>query len=132
MSLGNRLVELRKELGLTQTELSRKLGISRGSLSMYEIDKREPDNNTLNNIANFFNVSTDYLLGRSNIRNSNSLKNENSTAEAKVDSEQEQFADDLIQILIDSGEIKEGEILTEEKRERLLNLIRKAIEISRL
>ncbi|CAH2213196.1 helix-turn-helix domain-containing protein [Tepidibacter aestuarii] len=67
MSLGNRLVELRKVLGFTQTELAKRLGISRGSLSMYEIDKREPDNNTLNKIADFFDVSTDYLLCRTDI-----------------------------------------------------------------
>ncbi|MBO8169056.1 MAG: helix-turn-helix transcriptional regulator [Thermoanaerobacteraceae bacterium] len=63
-SLGRRIQKLRKQKNLTQQELATVIGISRGSLSMIEIDKREPDNQTLKKFADFFNVSTDYLLGR--------------------------------------------------------------------
>ena len=61
--LGNRIISLRKEQNLTQHELAIKLGISRSALSLYEIEKREPDTETIFKIAQFFNVSTDYLLG---------------------------------------------------------------------
>lgn len=44
---GKRIVELRKKLGLTQAELAGTLGISRSALSLYEIEKREPDIETL-------------------------------------------------------------------------------------
>jgi transcriptional regulator with XRE-family HTH domain len=62
MALGDIIEKLRKSVGITQEELSKKIGISRGTLSMYEINKREPDYETLRKIAGFFNVSIDYLL----------------------------------------------------------------------
>lgn len=62
-----RLISLRKKKKLTQDELAKILGISRGALSMYEIGQREPDFATLKKIADFFHISTDYLLGRTNI-----------------------------------------------------------------
>lgn len=62
----DRLKSLRKEKNLTQKGLGQILNISGGTVGMYEIGKRNPDNDTLNKIADFFNVSTDYLLGRTN------------------------------------------------------------------
>lgn len=67
--LGERLALLRKEKGLTQEELAQALNITRSALSLYEIGKRDPDTETLRKIAGFFNVSVDYLLGRTDIRN---------------------------------------------------------------
>ncbi|MDF2713183.1 MAG: Xre family transcriptional regulator [Paenibacillus sp.] len=61
---GDRIAHLREKRGLTQEELSNKLGISRAALSHYETNRREPDYETLRNIANFFDISLDYLLGR--------------------------------------------------------------------
>lgn len=66
---GERLSQLRKEKGLTQEELAKALNMTRSSLSLYEIGKRDPDTDTLKKIADFFNVSTDYLLGQTDIRN---------------------------------------------------------------
>ena len=65
---GNRIIELRKEQGITQSELAKKIGISRSALSLYEIEKREPDIDTLNRLASYFNVWVDYLSGHSNQR----------------------------------------------------------------
>lgn len=67
--LTKRLIELRKEVGLTQKGLADKLKITRSALSLYELGKRTPDTKTLSDFADFFGVSVDYLLGRSNIRN---------------------------------------------------------------
>ena len=44
--------------------MAEKLGISRSTIGMYETGAREPDFETLEAIADFFNVDTDYLLGR--------------------------------------------------------------------
>lgn len=55
---------LRLSRGLTQQEISEKLGISRSTIGMYETGAREPDYDTLELIADFFNVDMDYLLGR--------------------------------------------------------------------
>ena len=56
---------LRMASGLTQQELADKLKISRSTIGMYETGAREPDYDTLEQIADFFNVDIDYLLGRS-------------------------------------------------------------------
>lgn len=61
-----RLRKLRAEWSLTQDELAPKLGISRSTLGMYETGKREPDFETLETIADFFNVDMNYLIGHSN------------------------------------------------------------------
>lgn len=55
---------LRNSCGLTQAEMAEKIGISRSTIGMYETGAREPDFETLEKIADFFNVDIDYLLGR--------------------------------------------------------------------
>lgn len=62
---GKRIVGLRKSHGLTQAELAKSIGISRSALSLYEIEKREPDIETLRKFSSIFNVTVDYLLGLS-------------------------------------------------------------------
>lgn len=77
--LGLRLKELRTNRKLRQEDVANKMEIARTTYAMYEQNKREPDNDTLQRLADFFEVSVDYLLGRSdyprkpneNIRNSN-------------------------------------------------------------
>lgn len=66
--LGKRIAELRKEQNLTQEELAQALKITRSALSLYELGRRDPDTDTMQKFAEFFNVSVDYLLGRTNIR----------------------------------------------------------------
>ena len=56
--------KVRLSHGYTQAELADALGISRSRIGMYETGAREPDFETLEIIADFFNVDTDYLLGR--------------------------------------------------------------------
>lgn len=59
-----RLKNLRKQKDLTQTELANLLNLSHGAIAMWETGKRQPDNDTLLRIADFFGVTVDYLLGR--------------------------------------------------------------------
>ncbi|AEM79783.1 helix-turn-helix domain-containing protein [Thermoanaerobacter wiegelii] len=68
MTFSDRLKELRKEKNLTQEDLAKILGISRSTIAGYETERKEPDYETLKKIADFFNVSIDYLLGRTDIR----------------------------------------------------------------
>ncbi len=63
--LGQKLAELRKKLGLSQYELASRLGISRGKLANYEQGSRQPDYEMLEQLADYFGVTTDFLLGRS-------------------------------------------------------------------
>ncbi|MCX9101041.1 helix-turn-helix domain-containing protein [Bacillus anthracis] len=62
--LGKKIAELRKNQKLSQYDLADRLGFSRGKLANYEQGQREPDYDTLKKIADFFEVSTDYLLDR--------------------------------------------------------------------
>lgn len=66
-----RLKELRKKLKLTQEQISKKLGLSRSAIAMYETNSSEPDFQTLVKMAEFFGVSVDYLIGKDNNDNSN-------------------------------------------------------------
>ena len=59
-----RLKALRKEANLTQREFAQAVNVAVGTVGMWEIGKREPAFDTVNQIANFFEVSVDYLLGR--------------------------------------------------------------------
>lgn len=59
----DRLKELRTEKELSQTKLAEKLGVDFRTISNWENGVRKPDIDTLVEIAKFFDVSTDYLLG---------------------------------------------------------------------
>ena len=61
--LGKRLKELREEKGLTQKQLSNELNINSVTYLHYEKEQREPPLSLLADIAKFYNVSVDYLLG---------------------------------------------------------------------
>lgn len=63
-NLGRRLKGAREKTRLTQQQVADKLGISNGTLSGYERNYRDPDTVTLNNLAALYEVSVDYLLGR--------------------------------------------------------------------
>lgn len=61
--LGKRLKELREEKGLTQKQLADLLGLNSVTYLHYEKAQREPPLSLLAEMAKFFNVSVDYLLG---------------------------------------------------------------------
>ena len=63
-----RLKELRKEKGITQLKLAMDLGLSQNTISRYETGEREADYKTLIMLADYFGVSVDYLIGRTDIK----------------------------------------------------------------
>lgn len=65
MSFGSRLKELRENKGLTQGDLGKIVNLTKGNISKYENDTVEANNETLKKLADYFKVSIDYLLGRS-------------------------------------------------------------------
>ncbi|MHB1394171.1 MAG: helix-turn-helix domain-containing protein [Clostridia bacterium] len=65
--LGNRIANLRRNNSLSQIEFSKILNISNTTLSQYESGKRIPSDNVKIQIADYFNVSLDYLFGRTDI-----------------------------------------------------------------
>ena len=64
----NKIAELRKEKHLNQVGLAIALNISQYTVSAYETGRQQPSSDMLIALADFFNVSIDYLLGRSNIK----------------------------------------------------------------
>ncbi len=60
--IGDRLKQLRHRKGILQVDLAKQLNVSKGAVAMWETNKREPDTSMLKRIANYFNVSLDYLL----------------------------------------------------------------------
>ena len=61
---GELMAELRQDRGLTQKELGKILSVSTGTISNYENSVHYPDLEKLVTLADYFQVSTDYLLGR--------------------------------------------------------------------
>ncbi|OHW62200.1 HTH-type transcriptional regulator ImmR [Andreesenia angusta] len=64
MDIAKRLKEARELKGATQTQVSKDTGINNKTLSGYERKISEPDLETLNTLANYYGVTTDYLLCR--------------------------------------------------------------------
>lgn len=59
-----RLFELRKEKGLSQAKLAKEIGVSFSVVCYWETDRAEPTALNLVKLADFFDISVDYLLGR--------------------------------------------------------------------
>lgn len=66
MEIGQRFIELRKQKNLTQEDISQQLNLTRSAISLWESNKRKPDADTLVQLADFYDVSVDYLLCREN------------------------------------------------------------------
>lgn len=63
-AFGQRLAYLRSKAKLSQAELAEKLNIAKSTLGMYETNQREPSFDITDRIADYFEVTIDYLLGR--------------------------------------------------------------------
>ena len=64
MTNGERIKYLREKNGFTQKDIATKLGVEPAAISKYELDMREPNIEALKKLSTIFNVSIDYLLGR--------------------------------------------------------------------
>ncbi|WP_432662550.1 helix-turn-helix transcriptional regulator [Wukongibacter baidiensis] len=118
--LGDRLKKLRKDKKITQKELAKILNIQNTTLSQYENGVNEPNDEMKVKIADYFGVTIDYLLGRSNVKQIN----------ADIDKEANELADEIIEIYIQKGKIKRGEKITPEQREKILKEIELFVDMS--
>lgn len=66
MDFADRITELRKAKSLTQKQLATSTGLSEIGIRCYEGRRRKPAHDAIISLADFFDVSTDYLLGRTN------------------------------------------------------------------
>lgn len=67
---GKRLKKLRRERDITMEDMAKELNTTQATLSRYENGRRKPDVDFLDMLSDYFDVSTDYLLGRSDKKNS--------------------------------------------------------------
>lgn len=72
----NRLKDLRVARKISQKDFDKRLGVSQQTVASWEVGRTEPANEALKNIADYFNVSTDYLLGRDNLNRITPLSSE--------------------------------------------------------
>ncbi len=75
----DRLKQLRTEQKITQVQLAEMLGVSKGTVAMWEIGKREPNYETLNRLSGIFDRRIDYILGYSDDATSVKLSQEDIT-----------------------------------------------------
>lgn len=116
MNYGVRISELREQRGWTQEELATSVGITRAALSHYEKNRRKPDFETLTRLADLFDVSIDYLIGRT------------AQEKAVLDPEVRSFVDGLElsdQDLLERFNLTvDGRKLTEEEAKRFIAFVR--------
>ena len=67
---GERMAELRKDKGMTQEQLGKELNVSQKAISSYENNRTKVPDDVTVKMADFFGVTTDYLLGRTREQNS--------------------------------------------------------------
>lgn len=114
----NRIKELRMARGESQEQLAQHLNINRTTLTKWETGKHNPDVDTVMYIANYYNVTTDYLLCLSDTP-TNPSDTEKSDAE--------ELGAALKKLFVDAGKIAHDEELTEDFKVYATDLVRAAI-----
>lgn len=71
MSTATKIRELRKQRRLSQTDLAKQIHVSQATVTSWETGRADPSSSALNALADFFGVSSDYLLGRTDQPTSN-------------------------------------------------------------
>lgn len=121
--LGNRIKDLRKEKNMTQKELGIKIGVSDRTIGYYESEERFPPQDILQKLADFFNVSVDYLLGRT--QKTISYKNEaEKTLDEQLDEVLKKLQDDKSALMF------KGEALDDATKEALLISLRNTLDLA--
>lgn len=87
MDVHTRIRNLREKNNISREEFAKKIDVSYAALSKYETGKRQPDYETLQKIADYFDVSTDYLLGRA--ENKKSIPDNEEEFEAYINNPEE-------------------------------------------
>lgn len=110
----DRLKELRKEKKLTQSQLAKKLEVNQSTIAGIEIGRREPSNELMIKLSNFFNVSLDYLNGLS---------------DSRIEDKEEGLVKNLLIHLYDSGLIKDINNIDENTTNIIMSMVKKELEL---
>ncbi len=125
--MNNRIRQLRKQHKMTMKELGAVVGLAESTISQYETGKRQPDNETLLKLGEYFNTSVDYLLG-------STRTNENApTLTQKDERDIEKRLQNTIEELesLQDGLTFSGEALDDESRELLAISLKNSLEIAK-
>jgi transcriptional regulator with XRE-family HTH domain len=120
-TLGERIRQLRLEKGLTQEEFGKLFGVTKYSISLYESNKNSPNDDIKKKIAEHFNVSIDWLMGTSDIRNREINNKLTAKDERDIAKDLEKMMNDLEHA---DGLMFYNEPITDEDRE----LLKQALE----
>jgi len=93
MPIGEKIRTLRREKNMTMAELGEKLGITAAAVSRYELEQREPNFETLKNIAAVLNVTIDELLGTGTTQSLERIKAKEEFFETEKRNEEKFFKD---------------------------------------
>lgn len=122
---GQRLSELRRESKRTQEEVAKSIGVAKTTYASYEQGKRTPDTETQNKIADLFDVSLDYLHGRSDKRHYYYL-----TEKDEIDIAEQ--AEQIIKGIQTSADVNfYGEPATKEQMESMRDIIETGLRINK-
>lgn len=124
--LSKRLAHLRKEVGMTQEELADAIGLKRSAIAQYETGHRkEPEYEVLDKLAHYFDVSVDYLMGRTSVRASLNHVEEGEQTRVEID-EGNDIGRTIADLTRELGRQIEAGNLTKEKAMRQSRKIIKA------
>ena len=126
MSFGKRLKSLREEKELSQRALAKILNMAPSTLAMYEVDKREPDFETVKKFADYFKVTTDWLLEHTHEYFSPGL-----TAAKKIE-QSLQDDDELLEFWYELSQRNDLQLLFKQARQLKPESIKKIIEVIKM
>ena len=99
--IGDILKQLRNERGMTIAKAAETFGVANRTYSSYELEEREPNLSLLIKLADFYGISTDYLLGRTEVREMNRLPKDEPTEE-EVKSLENQIVESYTQMSVET------------------------------
>ena len=105
------LKELRKDKGLTQKQLSEKLGVARSLIGMVEAGKQDGGREFAKKVAEYFNVSLDYLEGLT-------------TEKTGLGKEKEALVSNFLEFLIENGIIKDEKNIDEKTEKMIMDMVK--------
>lgn len=131
--LGNRIKQLRNEKHITQTELGKIVGVVKSTMSMYESGKSTPNDDIKKNLADYFDVSIDYLLGMTDIRKqyNNSLKPNDKKGNEKNKDIEKDIESLKKKLETQDGLMLSGEPATSEAIQSIIDAMKIGMEIAK-
>lgn len=125
MNYGERLKRLREDRKLSQQQLADRLNINRSTYARYELGQTQPDYETLQRLADFYEVSVDYLFGR---ENNNNLPGLTPKDEKDIAKQLEKIVEAMDS---DTGLAFDGEPMDEETKELVKTAIKSNLELTK-